>query len=189
MSFWFDLSKPSTIEMEPIHDSDQLDRILAVAQQLSQPVLIDWIAAWCRKCIYLKPKLEKLAAEFHTNEQTKGKEFPKNASDQEMLEIVMSRYEKELINPIQNLLHGEIARALLIQVQKLKLDIEIKHCVQSYNVFEYLRDNVSRVPDYGHGHSKAATTNDIFSYHSARKAAGDDANDSDEESKRSRIIR
>ncbi|KAE8720819.1 cation/H(+) antiporter 4-like [Hibiscus syriacus] len=79
------------------------------------------------------------------SEQTKGKEFPNNASDQEMLEIVMSRYEKELINPIQNLLHGELARALLIQVmhviftmqlppfilvvplqvQKLKLDIEM----------------------------------------------------------------
>ncbi|GMH10333.1 hypothetical protein Nepgr_012174 [Nepenthes gracilis] len=57
-------------------------------------------------------------------EQTKGQNFPQNASDQEMLEIVMSRYEKELMHPIQNLLGGELARALLIQVQKLKLDIE-----------------------------------------------------------------
>lgn len=31
-----------------------------------------------------------------------------------------------------------------------------KHCVQSYNVFDFLRDIVSRVPDYGHGHSDAA---------------------------------
>ncbi|XVF47214.1 hypothetical protein PTKIN_Ptkin03bG0091300 [Pterospermum kingtungense] len=59
------------------------------------------------------------------SEQTKGKKFPENASDQEMLEIVMSRYEKELMHPIQNLLNGELARALLIQVQKLKLDIEM----------------------------------------------------------------
>ncbi|XP_044483600.1 protein DGS1, mitochondrial isoform X2 [Mangifera indica] len=58
------------------------------------------------------------------SEQTKGQKFPENASDQEMLEIVMARYEKELINPIQNLLSGELARGLLIQVQKLKLDIE-----------------------------------------------------------------
>ncbi|KAE8037586.1 hypothetical protein FH972_010164 [Carpinus fangiana] len=57
-------------------------------------------------------------------EQTKGQKFPENASDQEMLEIVMARYEKELMHPIQNLLNGELARALLIQVQKLKLDIE-----------------------------------------------------------------
>lgn len=28
-----------------------------------------------------------------------------------------------------------------------------KHCVQSYNVFDFLRDIVSRVPDYSHGHS------------------------------------
>ncbi|OWM73562.1 protein DGS1, mitochondrial isoform X2 [Punica granatum] len=58
------------------------------------------------------------------SEQTKGQKFPENASDQEMLEIVMARYEKELTHPIQNLLSGELARALLIQVQKLKLDIE-----------------------------------------------------------------
>ncbi|KAM7276521.1 hypothetical protein ACFE04_018387 [Oxalis oulophora] len=58
------------------------------------------------------------------SEQTKGQKFPENASDQEMLEIVMNRYEKELTHPIQNLVSGELARALLIQVQKLKLDIE-----------------------------------------------------------------
>ncbi|XP_061372571.1 protein DGS1, mitochondrial [Gastrolobium bilobum] len=58
------------------------------------------------------------------SEQTKGQKFPGNASDQEMLEIVMDRYEKELTHPIQNLLSGELARAMLIQVQKLKLDIE-----------------------------------------------------------------
>ncbi|XP_071723110.1 protein DGS1, mitochondrial-like [Rutidosis leptorrhynchoides] len=58
------------------------------------------------------------------SEQTKGQRFPENASDQEMLEIVMARYEKELVHPVQNLVSGELARALLIQVQKLKLDIE-----------------------------------------------------------------
>ncbi|GLT58726.1 hypothetical protein SLA2020_315960 [Shorea laevis] len=58
------------------------------------------------------------------SEQTKGLKFPANASDQEMLEIVMDRYEKELTHPIQNLLGGELVHAMLIQVQKLKLDIE-----------------------------------------------------------------
>ncbi|XP_073313537.1 protein DGS1, mitochondrial-like [Primulina huaijiensis] len=58
------------------------------------------------------------------SEQTVGKKFPKNASDQEMLEIVMTRYEKELMHPIQGLVGGELVRALLIQVQKLKLDID-----------------------------------------------------------------
>ncbi|KAK7300276.1 hypothetical protein RJT34_11118 [Clitoria ternatea] len=58
------------------------------------------------------------------SEQAKGQKFPLNASDQQMLEIVMDRYEKELMHPIQNLLSGELARAMLIQVQKLKLDIE-----------------------------------------------------------------
>ncbi|KAL0418417.1 UNVERIFIED_CONTAM: protein DGS1, mitochondrial [Sesamum radiatum] len=58
------------------------------------------------------------------SEQTVGKKFPENASDQEMLEIVMTRYEKELMHPIQGLVGGELVRSLLIQVQKLKLDIE-----------------------------------------------------------------
>ncbi|KAG9154098.1 hypothetical protein Leryth_000589 [Lithospermum erythrorhizon] len=58
------------------------------------------------------------------SEQTSGKKFPEDASDQKMLELVMGRYEKEMMHPIQNLVGGELVRALLIQVQKLKLDIE-----------------------------------------------------------------
>uniref|UniRef100_A0A2N9HHL8 Integrase catalytic domain-containing protein n=1 Tax=Fagus sylvatica TaxID=28930 RepID=A0A2N9HHL8_FAGSY len=65
-AFWSDLSRPTTVEMEPINDSDHLDQILLHAQQHSEPILIDWMANWCRKCIYLKPKLEKLAAEYDT---------------------------------------------------------------------------------------------------------------------------
>ncbi|GFY80505.1 dgd1 suppressor 1 [Actinidia rufa] len=34
-------------------------------------------------------------------EQTKGEKVPENASDQEMLETVMARYEKELTKPNQ----------------------------------------------------------------------------------------
>ncbi|XP_038883418.1 thioredoxin-like 3-1, chloroplastic isoform X2 [Benincasa hispida] len=64
--FWPDLSRPAAVEMESIDDSDHLDRILIHSQQLSQPILIDWMATWCRKCIYLKPKLEKLAADYVT---------------------------------------------------------------------------------------------------------------------------
>ncbi|KAJ4971964.1 hypothetical protein NE237_005063 [Protea cynaroides] len=63
-AFWQDVSGPTTIEMEHIADIDQLDQILLQSKQLSQPIIIDWMAAWCRKCIYLKPKLEKLAAEY-----------------------------------------------------------------------------------------------------------------------------
>ncbi|GFP97594.1 feruloyl coa ortho-hydroxylase 1 [Phtheirospermum japonicum] len=58
------------------------------------------------------------------SEQTVGKKIPANTSDQEMLEIVMARYEKEISHPIQGLMGGELVRGLLIQVQKLKLDIE-----------------------------------------------------------------
>ncbi|CAD5172606.1 unnamed protein product [Musa acuminata subsp. malaccensis] len=57
-------------------------------------------------------------------EQTKGRKLPENIPDQEMLEMVMARYEKEVMHPLQNLLSGELARAMLIQIQKLKLDLE-----------------------------------------------------------------
>ncbi|KAK7861592.1 thioredoxin-like 3-1 [Quercus suber] len=50
-AFWPDLSRPTTVEME--HINDKAD----IASRM---------ATWCRKCIYLKPKLEKLAAEFDT---------------------------------------------------------------------------------------------------------------------------
>ncbi|KAL7194227.1 hypothetical protein ACSBR1_034606 [Camellia fascicularis] len=65
-AFFPDLSRPSVVEMEPILDSDHLDQILLKAQEFSQPIIIDWMASWCRKCIYLKPKLEKMAAEYDT---------------------------------------------------------------------------------------------------------------------------
>ncbi|XP_068641616.1 protein DGS1, mitochondrial-like isoform X2 [Aristolochia californica] len=58
------------------------------------------------------------------SKQTEGVEFPEDTSDQAMLEIVMARYEKELMHPIKSFLGGEIVRAFLIQIQKLKLDIE-----------------------------------------------------------------
>ncbi|RDX67698.1 Thioredoxin-like 3-1, chloroplastic [Mucuna pruriens] len=64
-AMWPDLSRPSELEMEAINDSEHLDQILLHAHQNSHPILIDWMATWCRKCIYLKPKLEKLAAEYH----------------------------------------------------------------------------------------------------------------------------
>ncbi|KAL0927130.1 hypothetical protein M5K25_001289 [Dendrobium thyrsiflorum] len=62
-AFW--IAKPSSVEMEEIAGMEEMDEVLRRSKELSQPVIIDWIASWCRKCIYLKPKLEKLAAEFH----------------------------------------------------------------------------------------------------------------------------
>ncbi|KAL3846248.1 hypothetical protein ACJIZ3_003651 [Penstemon smallii] len=65
-AFWSGVSKPDILEMEPIRDCEHFDQILEQAKELSQPIVIDWMAAWCRKCIFMKPKLEKLAAEFDT---------------------------------------------------------------------------------------------------------------------------
>lgn len=59
------IDRPSSVNLEAISGEEELDQILDQARQTSQPVIIDWMAKWCRKCIYLKPKLEKLAAEFY----------------------------------------------------------------------------------------------------------------------------
>lgn len=56
---------PVSFELEPIYSESQFDRVIAEAQQLEESVIIVWMASWCRKCIYLKPKLEKLAADYY----------------------------------------------------------------------------------------------------------------------------
>ncbi|KAG0499691.1 hypothetical protein HPP92_004382 [Vanilla planifolia] len=61
-AFWN--SRPASVEMEEITGMEDMDEVLRHSQELSQPVVIEWMASWCRKCIYLKPKLEELAAEY-----------------------------------------------------------------------------------------------------------------------------
>src|SRR5690349_14361856 len=39
-------------------------------------------------------------------------------------DIVMSQYSSEVSNPIKNLVIGDLARGILIQVQNLKVDLE-----------------------------------------------------------------
>ncbi|XP_077221789.1 thioredoxin-like 3-2, chloroplastic isoform X2 [Tasmannia lanceolata] len=60
-----DIDTPVSIELEPIVSEGQFDRIIAEAQQLEEAVIFVWMAGWCRKCIYLKPKLEKLAVDYY----------------------------------------------------------------------------------------------------------------------------
>jgi thiol-disulfide isomerase/thioredoxin len=54
-----------SVELGPICGESHFDQVMEDAQKLGESVVIVWMAAWCRKCIYLKPKLEKLAAEFY----------------------------------------------------------------------------------------------------------------------------
>ncbi|KAJ7975036.1 Thioredoxin-like 3-2 chloroplastic [Quillaja saponaria] len=56
---------PESIQLQPICSESHFDRVIAEAQQLEEAVIVVWMASWCRKCIYLKPKLEKLAAEYY----------------------------------------------------------------------------------------------------------------------------
>lgn len=71
-AFWPDLSRPTTVEMEPINDCDHLDQILLHAKQLSQPILIDWYFSIPLLCLYLwllawKSFLQNGVASTHTN--------------------------------------------------------------------------------------------------------------------------
>ena len=91
-----------------------------------------------------------------------------------------------------------------------------KHCVQSYNVFDFLREVVSKVPDYGHSdaasadmskrrlriilHSFFFTLHLVLSISSVdkvalsggvhnRKILPEEYNDSDEESRKNRMVK
>ncbi|KAG6555784.1 hypothetical protein Mapa_003025 [Marchantia paleacea] len=59
--------KKTWIPLELIASEAEFDKILFEARERNEAVVIDWMAAWCRKCLYLKPKLEKLAASYHPN--------------------------------------------------------------------------------------------------------------------------
>ncbi|CAL5019811.1 unnamed protein product [Urochloa decumbens] len=61
-AYFWDVSKP--VEMEEIDSMDKLDDALRWSVENNQAVIIDWMASWCRKCIYLKPRLEKIAGEY-----------------------------------------------------------------------------------------------------------------------------
>uniref|UniRef100_A0A1D1ZEJ0 Thioredoxin-like 3-2, chloroplastic n=1 Tax=Anthurium amnicola TaxID=1678845 RepID=A0A1D1ZEJ0_9ARAE len=56
---------PASMELETVSGEEQFDEIIAEARQLEVPVIMVWMANWCRKCIYLKPKLEKLAIDYY----------------------------------------------------------------------------------------------------------------------------
>jgi nuclear-control-of-ATPase protein 2 len=61
------------------------------------------------------------AASFHRMlkdyvAQKKGAEVADHASEQELMENLMERYEEEVTHPVKNLLSGELVRAVLIQV-------------------------------------------------------------------------
>ncbi|CAH8359864.1 unnamed protein product [Eruca vesicaria subsp. sativa] len=62
--------------------------------------------------------------------------------------------------------------------------LHLKHCVETYNVFDFLREVVSKVPDYGQGQVDA--TMDDRSISKKRTLISEEVNDSDEECKKSK---
>uniref|UniRef100_A0A0D9VUJ5 Uncharacterized protein n=1 Tax=Leersia perrieri TaxID=77586 RepID=A0A0D9VUJ5_9ORYZ len=57
-------------------------------------------------------------------QQTSNEELPQDISEQALMEIFMDRYEKEWTHPVKNLFRGELAYAMLIQLQKRTVDIK-----------------------------------------------------------------
>ncbi|KAL3680788.1 hypothetical protein R1sor_023744 [Riccia sorocarpa] len=65
--------------------------------------------------------LQRMLFDFVKNTSDK---VPQELTEHQLMEVMMTRYEEELVHPLKNLVGGQLARALLIQVQKLKLDTE-----------------------------------------------------------------
>ncbi|XP_027365705.1 thioredoxin-like 3-2, chloroplastic [Abrus precatorius] len=57
--------EPVFLYLQPISSETHFDHVLLEAQQFDDAIVVVWMANWCRKCIYLKPKLEKLAADYY----------------------------------------------------------------------------------------------------------------------------
>ncbi|KAJ4866055.1 hypothetical protein Rs2_25530 [Raphanus sativus] len=66
--------------------------------------------------------------------------------------------------------------------------LHLKHCVERYNVFDFLREVVSKVPDYGQAQGSGDVTMEDRSVSKRRKPISDEANDSDEENKKSKTV-
>uniref|UniRef100_M4FCA8 Transcription factor CBF/NF-Y/archaeal histone domain-containing protein n=1 Tax=Brassica campestris TaxID=3711 RepID=M4FCA8_BRACM len=68
--------------------------------------------------------------------------------------------------------------------------LHLKHCVERYNVFDFLREVVSKVPDYGQAQGQGHGTGDVAmddrTISKRRKPISDEVNDSDEENKKSK---
>jgi nuclear-control-of-ATPase protein 2 len=57
--------------------------------------------------------------------------------------LVMDIIEKEIKAPVRNLLAGEVMRALLIQMQKLKADMEEEMlAVDKYGAIRWIHDAI-----------------------------------------------
>ncbi|KAM0840190.1 hypothetical protein ACQ4PT_059816 [Festuca glaucescens] len=73
------------------------------------------------------------------SEQTLNEEQPQDASEQALMGTVMKRYEEELKHPVQNMFSGELARTMLIEIQKHRLDLqqslaELDHLVKANRI-------------------------------------------------------
>ncbi|KAM0918658.1 hypothetical protein ACQ4PT_008718 [Festuca glaucescens] len=73
------------------------------------------------------------------SEQTLNEEQPQDASEQALMDTVMKRYEEELKHPVQNMFSGELARTMLIEIQKHRLDlqqslVELDHIVKANRI-------------------------------------------------------
>ncbi|EEC75356.1 hypothetical protein OsI_11793 [Oryza sativa Indica Group] len=66
--------------------------------------------------------LRRMMLEFC--QQTSNEKLPQDISDQALMENFMERYEKEWTHPVKNLFGGELAYAMLIQLQKRTVDIK-----------------------------------------------------------------
>ncbi|XP_008446850.1 thioredoxin-like 3-2, chloroplastic isoform X4 [Cucumis melo] len=56
---------PVSIELKSISSELEFDKAIADAEERNELVILVWMANWCRNYIYLKPQLERLAADYY----------------------------------------------------------------------------------------------------------------------------
>ncbi|XP_022138917.1 thioredoxin-like 3-2, chloroplastic [Momordica charantia] len=56
---------PVSIELKSISSEHEFDQAILDAAERDELVILVWMADWCRNYIYLKPQLERLAADYY----------------------------------------------------------------------------------------------------------------------------
>lgn len=102
---------------------EQYDRLACVAAQSGHLLVVDFMAAWCRKCIYLLPKLRKLAKArpetyFCAVDVNKVHRLPREFEIKNMPTFVLVRDGREVGRFVGGAAPGKVAKQLEDVVDK-----------------------------------------------------------------------
>lgn len=107
-----------------IQTPEQFDRLAEVAAREGRLLVVDFMAAWCRKCMYLLPQLRKIArgredVYFCSVDVNKVRRLPKEFAIEKMPTFVFLRGDDRVDTLVAGMAPDKASRALRERVDKL----------------------------------------------------------------------